>query len=101
LLYPLPIRHQSISFNYDPCISNPLNVYYDVATYYFDISVPGNAQGYIIRAQVNFRVNGLANLFAGSGNIGATYTAEIPGTVGLPVSRAKTIVPILRVTTLL
>jgi gliding motility-associated-like protein len=80
----VPLANQApISlFNYDPCISNPPNVCYDVATYYFDISVPGNEQGYIISAQVNFRVNGLANLFAGSGNIGATYTAEIPGTVG-------------------
>lgn len=68
--------------NYDPCISNPPNVCYDVATYFFDVRVPDNPAGYTISAQVNFRVNGLSNLFPGAGSVGATYTAEIPGMSG-------------------
>lgn len=65
--------------NTDPCISNPPMVCYEVATYFFDVVVPQNAAGYFVTAQVNFRVNGLANLVPGSSSIGATYTADIPG----------------------
>lgn len=64
----------------DPCISNPPTVCYEIAYYDFTISVPPNAEGYIIAGQVNFRINGINNLVPGSTSIGATYTAEIPGT---------------------
>ena len=69
--------------NTDPCISNPPPVCFEVAEYSFLINVPVNPAGYILAASVNFRVNGLANL-APTGNIGATYTAEIPGTLAAP-----------------
>ena len=65
--------------NPDPCISNPPAVCYDVAFYTFPIALPASAQGYILASQVNFRINGITNLSAG-GNLGATYSAEIPGT---------------------
>jgi gliding motility-associated-like protein len=65
--------------NSDPCISNPPMVCYEVATYVYEILVPQNAAGYFVSAQVNFRVNGLANLAFGSSSIGATYTADLPG----------------------
>lgn len=64
--------------NPDPCISNPPEVCYDIAYYTFSVSLPGTAQGYTIASQVNYRINGITNL-TGSGNVGATYTAEIPG----------------------
>ncbi len=69
--------------NNDPCISNPPMVCYEVATYFFDVLVPQNAVGYYLTAQVNFRVNGLSNLIFGSSNVGATYTAELPGSAVL------------------
>ena len=69
--------------NTDPCISNPPNVCYEVATYTFDVLVPQNGAGYFVTAQVNFRVNGLANLIFGSSSIGATYTADLPGSAFL------------------
>jgi gliding motility-associated-like protein len=80
----VPLASQQISSlqNYDPCISNPPNVCYEVATYFFDVAVPMNSQGYIITAQVNFRINSLSNLISASVGIGATYTAEIAGTQG-------------------
>ncbi len=68
--------------NPDPCITNPPSVCYDVAYYNFVVSLPASAQGYVMASQVNFRINGINNL-SPSGNIGATYTAEIPGTLAL------------------
>ncbi len=65
----------------DPCIGNPPSVCYEIAYYDFTISLPANPQGYMIVGQVNFRISGITNLVSASTNIGATYTAEIPGTV--------------------
>ncbi len=65
--------------NPDPCISNPPAVCYDVAFYSFAVSLPPSSLGYILASQVNFRINGIANV-ASVGNLGATYSAEIPGT---------------------
>ena len=65
--------------NSDPCITNPPPVCYDVGYYYFTVLLPGSAGGYVIASQVNFRINGINNLVPGSGTIGATYTADIPG----------------------
>lgn len=64
--------------NPDPCISNPPEVCYDIAFYTFSVSLPASQEGYVIASQVNYRINGINNL-TGSGNVGATYTAEIPG----------------------
>ncbi len=66
--------------NPDPCITNPPTVCYDVAYYSFPVSLPASAAGYVLASQVNFRINGINNLASGYNNIGATYTAEIPGT---------------------
>jgi gliding motility-associated-like protein len=67
--------------NPDPCISNPPNVCYDIAYYRFVVSLPPTQAGYVLASQVNFRINGISNLQGGQ--VGATYTAEIPGTNGL------------------
>ena len=66
--------------NTNPCISNPPVVCYDIAYYYFTIYVPGSPAGYIIASQANYRINGITNLIPNYSQIGATYTAEIPGT---------------------
>ncbi len=66
--------------NSDPCISNPPNVCYETATYQFDITLPASADGYILSASVNFRINGISNIESNASQVGATYTAEIPGT---------------------
>lgn len=64
--------------NYDPCITNPPTVCYDVGYYNFSLSLPASANGYVITGQVNFRINGISNLQQ-VGQVGATYTGEIPG----------------------
>ena len=63
----------------DPCITNPPNVCYEVAYYSFTINLPSTAAGYVLASQVNYRINGINNLQPGYNNIGAMYTAEIPG----------------------
>lgn len=63
----------------DPCITNPPAVCYEVAYYQFTVTLPPTPAGYVIASQVNFRIDGIENLSPGYRNIGATYTAEIPG----------------------
>ena len=64
--------------NPDPCITNPPDVCYEVAYYVFPVTLPASAMGYVLSSQVNYRINGINNL--AGGQIGAMYTAEIPGT---------------------
>ena len=64
----------------DPCITNPPAVCYDVAYYTFTIILPASASGYVLASQVNYRIAGISNLSPGYNNVGATYTADIPGT---------------------
>lgn len=69
--------------NPDPCITNPPSVCYDVAYYTFTISLPASASGYVIASQVNYRIAGITNLSPGYNNVGATYSADIPGTTAV------------------
>lgn len=62
------------------CITNAPAVCYQVGYYEFDVTLPGHPSGYVVAYQRCCRINGISNLIA-SGSIGATYTAEIPGTL--------------------
>lgn len=62
-----------------PCITNPPVVQYNVGYYEFDVVLQGSLLGYTIAYQRCCRIAGINNL-SGSSNVGATYTAEIPGT---------------------
>lgn len=64
--------------NPDPCITNPPDVCYEVAYYNFPVTLPASTGGYVMSSQVNYRINGINNL--AGGQIGAMYTADIPGT---------------------
>lgn len=64
----------------DECINNPPVVCYEVGYYQFIVIVPASVGGYVVSAQVNFRIDGINNLVSGYNGIGATYSAEIPGT---------------------
>jgi hypothetical protein len=64
----------------DPCITNPPRVCYVVGRYDFTVSLPASVGGYLLASQVNYRIANINNLTSGYSNIGATYTAEIPGT---------------------
>jgi gliding motility-associated-like protein len=78
----IPMAHQDrlLLSNPSPCITNPPNVCYDIGFYDFSVALPPAAEGYVIVIQVVYRVQGISNLVSGYGNIGATYTGEIPGT---------------------
>jgi gliding motility-associated-like protein len=69
--------------NQNPCITNPPDVCYRLGYYEFDLTLPASADGYILSSQVIYRVEGMKNLIQGYSNVGATYTAEIPGTASL------------------
>ena len=63
----------------DPCIDSPPEIWYEVGRYTFTVTLPASSSGYIITYQRCCRIAGINNL-VGSSNVGATYTAEIPGT---------------------
>ena len=69
----------SLASNANPCVTDPPFVCYDVGYYRFVVSLPYSSHGYILASQVNYRIAGINNLTPGYGFIGATYTAEIPG----------------------
>ncbi len=74
-------RTETISLaDADPCITNPPVVCYEVGYFNFNLSLPASASGYVLSSQVNYRINGISNLIYGYSQIGALYTAEIPGT---------------------
>jgi gliding motility-associated-like protein len=60
------------------CIVNPPSLCTVIAFYSFEVSLPPNANGYVLSAVApGYRIANLVNFQAG--NILATYTAEIPG----------------------
>src|SRR5439155_19948374 len=67
----------------NPCITDPPDVCYRLGYYEFDLVLPASADGYTLSSQVIYRVEGMKNLVEGYSNVGATYTAEIPGTATL------------------
>jgi gliding motility-associated-like protein len=77
---PMEGGPQQLQLNYPgPCITNPPQVCYQVGYYEFEVSLPASINGYTVTYQRCCRINGITNL-VGSGNQGATYTADIPGT---------------------
>lgn len=82
------VWNQSISMSFSEqlrlsspgaCIRNAPEVCYEVGYYQFTVTLAASASGYTISYQRCCRINGINNL-VGSGNVGATYTAIIPGT---------------------
>ena len=68
----------------DECITNPPQVCHKIGYYNFDLTLPASINGYVLTTEVFFRVNNMRNLVPGYDNVGATYTAEIPGTFITP-----------------
>ncbi|MGZ3858874.1 MAG: PKD domain-containing protein [Flavisolibacter sp.] len=66
-----------------PCIQSPPEVCYQIGYYEFDVTLPGTSAGYTIAYQRCCRIGGINNLI-NSNSVGATYTAQIPGTAVLP-----------------
>lgn len=76
---------QTLQLSNSGCVMNPPTVCYQVGYYEFNLSLPATASGYTIAYQRCCRISGISNL-SNSGNAGATYTAEIPGTSSLPTA---------------
>ncbi len=64
------------------CIDNPPAVCYEVGVYIFTVILPASPYGYTISFQRCCRIENMSNV-AASGQVGATYTADIPGTLVL------------------
>ncbi len=79
---PLSAEDNISITNPDPCINNPPVVCYEIAFYNFTVNLPSSLSGYTLASQVNYRIDGINNLQSGFSNIGALYTAEIPGRAG-------------------
>ena len=62
----------------NPCITDPPVVCYVVGYFYFRVSLPASVNGYLLASQVNYRVANINN-FGSYVQVGATYTADIPG----------------------
>ena len=67
---------------FPPCISDPPNLNYHVATYTFSIDLPNNTKGYIATYQTCCRVHPLEDVYnnssSQSGGTGSTYSCSIP-----------------------
>jgi gliding motility-associated-like protein len=77
---PLADQQMISITDHNSCITNPPFVCYEVGIYHFRIAVPPNQAGYIMASMVNYRINGIDNMVPGYSQIGATYTAQLPGT---------------------
>ncbi len=67
----------------NPCVTNPPTVCFRVGTYQLQLVLPASADGYIITANVVFRVDGMSNLVTGYSQVGATYTSVIPSNAAI------------------
>ena len=70
----------------NPCITNPPAVCYEVGYYDYEVILPPSEAGYTIVYQRCCRIRGINNLAGNSNDIGATYTAVIPGTLPLAIA---------------
>jgi gliding motility-associated-like protein len=63
-----------------PCLINEPSFNYSIGLYEITLDLPNNASGYTIAYQTCCRVQNIENIGnGGSGQIGSTFTGEIPG----------------------
>ena len=65
---------------YNPCMSDPPSICYEVYTYVYTVDLPDIAAGYILTVQAALRTDGIINI-SNSGSDGITMNATIPGTI--------------------
>ena len=66
---------------YNPCMSDPPSICYEIYTYVYTTDLPDIAAGYILAVQDAYRTTGIINITNSSAD-GITITANIPGTIG-------------------
>lgn len=72
-------RDQLRLINPGECITNPPAVCYEVGVYIVNIKLPESLYGYTVAFQRCCRIEDMTNI-SGSGQVGSTYLADIPGT---------------------
>jgi gliding motility-associated-like protein len=65
---------------FDPCLSNPPTICYQIYTYSTSVTLPDNTNGYLIAASDANRVTGIINI-VNSVSTGISFTATIPGKI--------------------
>ena len=66
--------------SFDPCLSNPPSICYQIYTYSTTVTLADNTNGYLIAAQDANRINGIINITS-SQSTGITFLGSIPGTI--------------------
>lgn len=70
--------NKELKSNFGPCFQSPPTVCYLIAEYTTTITLPANANGYVLTSQRCCRIDGIANV-PNSHTTGLTYTVTIPG----------------------
>ncbi len=65
---------------FDPCLSNPPTICYQIFTYSTTVTLPDNVNGYTIAAQDANRITGIINI-TNSSSTGISFTGSIPGII--------------------
>ena len=65
---------------FDPCLSNPPTICYQIYTYSTTVTLTDNTNGYIIAASDANRVSGIVNI-SNSVGTGISFIGNIPGTI--------------------
>lgn len=66
--------------SFDPCLSNPPTICYQIYTYSTTVTLPDNTNGYIIATSDANRVTGIINI-SNSISTGISFLGSIPGTI--------------------
>ncbi|TDW96061.1 PKD domain-containing protein [Dinghuibacter silviterrae] len=66
---------------YNPCMSDPPSICYEIYTYVYTTDLPDISAGYILAVQDAYRTSGIINITNSSAD-GISVTANIPGTIG-------------------
>jgi len=85
---PFPGEQNVPIFVDDPCLTLPPNICIRTVSYVTTITLPPNADGYIVAHQRCCRTSIVSNL-QNPGNVGVTCMTRIPGQADLPNSSAR------------
>ncbi len=66
--------------SYNPCMSNPPTICYEVYTYVTTITLADISSGYVLTVTDQYRTSGIINI-SNSSSTGIAFTAPIPGTI--------------------
>lgn len=74
------LQTQAKKSTFDPCLSNPPNICYQIYTYTNTLTLPDNPNGYLVVAQDANRIQSIVNI-TNSSTTGISFVSTIPGTL--------------------